>query len=50
MDELIKNLKEAYDLLRTIPVSGESVDAMYVAKAKLRTVYQLAQKETEGAE
>jgi len=47
MNDLMKNLKEAYDLLRTIPVSDQHVDAMYVAKLKLQTAYRLADQKEE---
>ncbi len=43
MDELMKNLKEAYDLLRLIPVSDTAVDAMYAARVKMRKAFQLAE-------
>lgn len=43
MNELKKNLKEAFDLLATIPVQGNNVDIMHAARVKLRIAYQLAE-------
>lgn len=39
MDEIIKELNDAYQVISSIPVTGDSVDAMAVARAKLRKVY-----------
>ena len=39
MGELIKELHEAYQVISSIPVTGDAVDAMAVARAKLRKVY-----------
>lgn len=48
MDKVIKELSEAYDLLGTILVSQGGVDAMYLAKQKIRNVYKmLADKQEE---
>ena len=47
-NELIKNLQEAYDLLASIPVQGRNVDVMYIARTKLRSAYQLAEKQPEA--
>lgn len=39
MDELVRELNEAYQVVSSIPVSGDAVDAMAVVRAKLRKVY-----------
>lgn len=39
MGELTKELQEAYQVISSIPVTGDAVDAMAVARAKLRKVY-----------
>lgn len=39
MDEIIKELNEAYQIISSIPVTGDSVDALAVARAKMRKVY-----------
>jgi hypothetical protein len=39
MKELIKEVEQAYQLLASIPVSGDAVDAMAIVRNKLRTVY-----------
>ena len=44
MEELKKNLTQAFDLLSSIPVSGQNVDTMYAARTKLRTAFRLAEE------
>ena len=44
MDELMKNISEAFDLVSAIPVTGQSVEKMAAVRANLRTAYQLADK------
>lgn len=39
MDELLKELDSAYRMISSIAVSGDSVDVMAAARAKLRKVY-----------
>lgn len=41
MDDVIKELSEAYELLCTILVSQGGVDAMYIAKTKIRNAYKM---------
>ena len=43
MEELKKHLTQAFDLLSSIPVSGQNVDTMYAARMKLRTAFRLAE-------
>lgn len=49
MDEIMKNLDMAYGLISSIPVSGEAVDTMAVARQKLRGVYAELKKLSENA-
>jgi hypothetical protein len=39
MDELVKDLEFAYRMISNIPVSGDAVDMMASARAKLRKVF-----------
>ena len=39
MDEILKELDEAYKAISSIPVAGDAVDAMAVARAHLRKAY-----------
>lgn len=39
MDEILKDLDMAFNAISSIPVSGDYVDSMAVARAKLRNVY-----------
>lgn len=39
MDEILKELDAAYRALSSIPVTGDAVDAMAVARAHLRKAY-----------
>ena len=50
MDELIRELREAFDLLYTVSVSRQDVDTMASARARLRKAYQLAEKLNAEAE
>ena len=56
MDELIKTLNEAYNLMRMIPVSDTAVDTMYFARCKMQQAYRIAEsianerKDDENAE
>lgn len=47
MDEIIKELDEAYRVISSIPVTGDSVDAMAVVRAKLRKVYAELKNKSE---
>ena len=44
MNEVKKQLEEAFQILSTIPVAGDHVEGMAAAKAKLRTAYLLVEK------
>ena len=48
MNDLKNNLKEIFDLVSAIPVSGQYVDVMASVRSKLRLTYKLA--ETAEAE
>lgn len=49
--EMLNELSNAYVMLARIPVTGDSVDALAVARAKLRKVYAWLEKiELEGKE
>lgn len=39
MEEIKRNIDEAYRLISSIPVQGEAVDLMAAARAKLRKAY-----------
>ena len=47
MNDIMKLIREAYDLLSSIPVSGQSVDAMYAVRAKMRNAYSLAETKSK---
>ena len=47
MNEVKKQIDEAFKLISCIPVSGENVEIMAAAKAKLRTVYAELSKRPE---
>ena len=49
MDELVKDLDCAYRMISAIPVSGDAVDMMATARAKLRKVSAALQEE-KGAD
>lgn len=40
MKDLMRNVDSAFQAISSIPVSGDAVDAVAVARAKLRSVYQ----------
>ena len=40
MRELLKEINEAFVMISRIPVTGDAVDAMAVARAKLRKVHE----------
>ena len=44
MDELMKTLCEAYDLLKQIPVKGAEVDAMFLIRQKMQSAYRIAEE------
>ena len=44
MDELMKTLCEAYDLLKNIPVRGADVDAMFLIRQKMQSAYRIAEE------
>lgn len=46
--ELQKEIDGAYQILASIPVSGDFVEVMAAARQKLRSAYSLA-KHSEGA-
>lgn len=39
MDEIMNSINAAFKAISSIPVSGDSVDAMAVARAQLRKAY-----------
>lgn len=39
MDEILKELEAVYQTISSIPVTHDSVDAMAVARSKLRKIY-----------
>ena len=49
MNEVKKQIDEAFKLISCIPVSGENVEIMASAKAKLRAAYAELSKQ-EGTE
>lgn len=50
MNEIMKNLQEAFDMLSTIPVQGQNVDVMYNARVKLRVAYKIAADKNKSEE
>lgn len=44
MDEILKDLDTAFKAVSTISVSGDAVDAIALARAKLRNAYASLQK------
>lgn len=44
MNDILENLESAFQLISKIPVAGDYVDAMAMARAKLRTVHNEIQK------
>ena len=49
MENVLKELDSAFRIISTIPVSGDNVEIMAAAKAKLRAVYAELSKQ-EGTE
>lgn len=51
MDELIKDIESVFQLISSVPVSGESVDVMAAARNKLRKIHaDLNRKSKEVAQ
>ena len=50
MNELKNHLDQAYMWLSKIPVSGEAVDAMAMARQELREAFRLANEQKEETE
>lgn len=49
MDEILKELESVYQTISSIPVTHDSVDAMAVARSKLRKIYaQLKETNVES--
>lgn len=49
MDEILKELETVYQTISSIPVTHDSVDAMAVARSKLRKIYaQMKEVNTES--
>ena len=44
MKDLMKEINEAFIMISRIPVTGDAVDAMAVARAKLRKVHEELEK------
>ena len=44
MNEILKELNSAFQIVSTIPVTGDSVDAMAAVRSKLRKVYAEIEK------
>lgn len=49
VENILKELDMAFGLISSIPVSGEAVDTMAVARQKLRGVYAELKKLSENA-
>lgn len=47
MEEIMKQLDTVYQTISSIPVSGNAVDTMAVARAQLRKVYTELKKMNE---
>lgn len=47
MQEIIESLDKAFLLLSKIPVAGESVDLLAMARQELRTAYKLLKEKKE---
>lgn len=51
MTEIMKDLDQVFNIISSIPVSGNAVDAMAVARNKLRHVYaEIEKMKTENIE
>lgn len=50
MDEILKELDYVFRTISSIPVTGDSIDKMAVARAKLRKIYASLQNPPLNAE
>lgn len=51
MNDMLKNLEVAYQMISAIAVSGDAVDLMSAARAKIRSVCaELDKVETDGGD
>ena len=50
MKDLMKDVDSAFRMISSIPVSGDAVDAVAAARAKLRGVYMRLEEMTIEAE
>lgn len=50
MKEIKESLNQAYAILSTIPVAGDSVDKMTAARAELRRAFSLLEQRDEKKE
>lgn len=50
MDEILKDLDTAYKAISSIPVAGDAVDTMAVARARLRKAYTELKRITDEEE
>ena len=48
MSELQKEINEAFIIISSIPVTGNNVDSMAMARKHLRRAYQIAEENKEG--
>lgn len=39
MNDILKELNSVFQIVSSIPVTGDSVDSMAIARAKLRKIY-----------
>lgn len=47
-DKIEKLMENAYNLISTVPVTGDGVERMAVARQNLREAFQLMKEETDG--
>ena len=47
-DKIKKLLENAYNLISTVPVTGDGVERMAVARQNLREAFKLMEEETDG--
>lgn len=47
MEQIREDMKVAFDMISTIPVSGDSVELMAAAKERLRRAYKEMEKKNE---
>lgn len=51
MNDILKDLEVAYQMISAIAVSGDAVDLMSAARAKIRSVCaELSKQETDGGD